>query len=118
MYLNLKLPKFGKLYLVELGLYLIEGIKKALSCDGWAHQQDAEDIPAEHVPPGGVGPLNAHVYGFSLQIFRNPGHPDERIDERRRDPQQVRDPVPLGPPAENLVKLLLQAAERHVQQEE
>ena len=108
----------GKLSLVELGLYFVEGIKEALGGDGWPHQQDAEDIPAEHVPPGGVGTLNAHVYGFRLQFFRDPGHPDERIDERRRDPQQVRDPVPLGPPAENLVELLLQAAKWHVQQEE
>ena len=103
---------------VKLGLNLIEGIKEPLRRNGRTHQQDAEDIPAEHMPPGGVGALNAHVYGFSLQFFRDPGHPDERIDERRRDSQQVRDPVPLGPPAENLVKLLLQAAERHVQQEE
>ena len=80
---------FGKLSLVELGLYFVEGIKEALGGDGWPHQQDAEDIPAEHVPPGGVGALKAHVNGFSLQFFRNPGHPDERIDERRRDPQQV-----------------------------
>ena len=109
---------FGKLSLVELGLYFVEGLKEALGGDGRTHQQDAEDIPAEHVPPGGVGALNAHVYGFRLQFFRDPGHPDERIDERRRDPQQVRDPVPLGPPAENLVKLLLQAAKWHVQQEE
>ena len=103
---------------VKLGLNLIEGIKEPLRRNGRTHQQDAEDIPAEHMPPGGVRPLDPHLNGFCLQLFRYPGHPDERIDKRRRNSQQIGHPVSLGTSAKDLVKFILQAPQRHIQQEE
>ena len=112
------LLRFHRLWsFVEFGFNLIEGVKEALRRDGGAHQQNAEDIPSEHMPPGGVRALDPHLNGFGLQFFRNPGHPEERIDERRRDAQQIRDPVTLGSTAEDLIELRLQAAQRHIQQE-
>ena len=70
---------------VQSGLDFIEGVEEPLRRYRGAHQQDAEDIPAEHVPPGCVRAFNSHPYGLCLQLFRNPGHPDKRIDERCRD---------------------------------
>ena len=36
---------------------------------------------------------------------------------RSRDAQQVGDPVSLGPSAQDIVQLILETAERHIQQE-
>ena len=52
-----------------------------------------------------------------LQLFRYPGHPDQRIEEERRDAQKICDPVALRAAAENAVYLILQSAQRHIEEE-
>ena len=50
-------------------------------------------------------------------FLRNPCHPDQRINEQRRNAQQIGLPISLCFPAEDLVQLLLQAAQRHIEQQ-
>ena len=82
-----------------------------------AEQQEAKGIPAEHMPPGCIWTFQAHVYGLGFQFLRDAGHPDERVDEGRRDAQEVGDPIALRTAAQDEVQFILQAAERHIQQE-
>ena len=103
---------------IHPGLNLIEGIEEPMRRDGRAHQRESEHIPAKHVPPRSVRTVDFHLDGFCLQFSGDSGHPDERIDEGRRDPEKIGHPVPLGPAAEYLVQFILQAAQRHIQQEE
>ena len=99
-------------------LNLVQGVEEPPCGDGRPHTGKAKDIPAEHVPPGSVGTLDAKGYGFRLQFLGYPGHPDERIDKEGGDAEKIRHPVALRPTAKYLIQLILKPTQRHVQQEE
>jgi hypothetical protein len=101
---------------VQLGLHLVQRVEKAFGGDHGAEAQDAEDVPAEHVPEGCIGPLHAQLHGLGLQLLRDPRHPDQGVDEECGDPQQIGRGISPGPSAQDPVQLRLQAAEGHIQQ--
>ena len=52
--------------LIHLLFNLIESVEEAPGGDCGAHQENAEDVPAEHVPPGGVWAFDAEGDGLGL----------------------------------------------------
>ena len=53
---------------------------------------------------------------FAFQFLGDPRHPDQGIDKQRGDAQQIGHPVALGPSAQDLVQLVLQA-QLHIDEE-
>ena len=70
------------------------------------------------MPPGGVGAIYAQFNRLAFQLFRNAGHPDERVYEQCRYAKKIRNPVPLGPASEDIVQFILQSVKRHLEEEE
>jgi len=100
--------------LIHLLLNLIESVEEAPGGDRGAHQENAEDVPAEHVPPGGVWAFDAEGDGLGLELFGDSCHPDQRVNEQCRNAEKVCDPITLGPAPEDVVQLVLQSAQRHI----
>ena len=102
----------------EHGVDLTQRVEETARGDAGAQQQEAESVPAKHVPPGGQGSGDAEFPRPVIQRFGDPRHPQERIDEEGRDAQQIGHPVALDPFPQDLVQLLLQAAQAHIHQKE
>ena len=103
---------------VQLPFYSVQCPEKAMCCNGRAEQQKPCRIPAEHMPPGRVRSLDPEFFRLFLQFLRYSGHPHKRIDECGRYPQDICLPVGHHRMTEDGLDLILQAAQRHVDQEE
>ena len=54
---------------VQLPLHPVERVKEAFGGHSRAEQQQAEHVPVEHVPEGGIGTLDAELNGLCLQFL-------------------------------------------------
>ena len=106
------------LHIVQFGLDLVKGVEKPFGRYHGAEAQAAGHVPEKHMPPRGVRAFDTHCCGFRFQLLRDPRHLYERVDEQRRDPEKIRLPIRADLVACNFLKLALQPAERHIEQEE
>ncbi|MBQ3821395.1 MAG: hypothetical protein II809_08020 [Bacteroidales bacterium] len=51
---------------IQFGFYLVQGVEKKGGGYGRAQQQNAEGVPSEHMPLGGIWPFDAKFYGLGL----------------------------------------------------
>ncbi len=104
--------------LVQFLFHFVQRDEEPVRGDHRAAQQHTEDVPTEHVPPRRVRTFHAKRDRFRFQLLRDSRHPNQRIDEQRRDAEQVGLPVGAHLVTEHRFQLRLQTAERHIQQEE
>ena len=108
---------YSFVFAVEFAFDLVQGAEEPACSYARPKKQQADCIPADHVPLRSVRTFDAKLYCFAFQLFCNAGHPEKRVNEDRRDAQKICDPVALRAAAENAVYLILQSAQRHIEEE-
>ena len=103
---------------IHLPFNLVQRVEETFRGDARSAGQHAEGIPAEQVPPGGMGPFDAHRHGSIPQLLGNAGKPDQGEQKGGGNAQQIDDPVAQGPSAEDIVQFILQTVLRHIIHEE
>ena len=101
---------------VQFLLHLIQRSEKPVRSYHRPKAEAAQHVPPEHMLPGCMRTFYTQFCCLLLQFFRNPGHPDQRINKQIRYAQQVCLPIRPDLMSENEFQLILKS-HRHIYQE-